>query len=778
MKTPLQCPTCGNPIPADAPEGHCPLCLVHHALEAGSLASENKPAEPTAASPQGTIRLSLGNGAGSSPGARIHYVGDYEILEEIARGGMGVVYKARQTSLDRIVAVKMILAGRLADEAQVRRFHAEAEAAANLQHPNIIAIHEVGEEQGQHYFSMDYVDGPNLAEWAKTHAISPAEAARLVFTLARAVQYAHTRGTLHRDLKPHNVVIDQAGNPRITDFGLAKALAREAHLTQEGLVMGSPSYMPPEQAKGRLDLIGPASDVYALGAILYELLAGRPPFGPGPSAAVLRAVIDEPPTPPTPPHGVIPSDLETICLKCLEKDRQRRYATAGDLADDLERFLNREPILARPASPLRKAWAWLGRHPWVLVATATALLLVLAGFAYALWEQSRFLAWKLANTGVPQPSQADGLLGLAALLYLMLTGLSAYAYVKLEILKKRGVVLGWETLWVPGTLAAFQLLLTCLFAMSDIHDRVWNAPLELAGKAAFVVQALMASSWQLGGGVVGALLLFTVLRELRLRSFGLRPEAGTGQPGAALPSSVVAEITNRDRFWMSCAASLVLAWFLALNWLNVYGFLAASLSAFLVHFWAVLPVLCAMRGATSSAERKGYLIRLAFTPLAVAMLLSMPTIAPQAFAGPPGEYYKALLIAVLDGVAVGLLWTVAVAFQARAASALAGSNVEIWGSKSRQVNLWEERALGFGLLGLGGLVTGWHSHHCICTGLVLLGLAGVLVALPLQVRAWMQATGYERRRRRWIVALMAAILITELLYFKGASSLKELFLMQ
>jgi hypothetical protein len=214
-----------------------------------------------------------------------------------------------------------------------------------------------------------------------------------------------------------------------------------------------------------------------------------------------------------------------------------------------------------------------------------------------------------------------------------------------------------------------------------------------------------------------------------------------------------------------------LAWFTALNWLNGPGILAACLSASMIYYLAILPVLSAMRAPLSGAQRRDYLIGLAWTPLAAAMLLSMPTIKPLAIAGPNGGDHNALLMAASAGAAVGLLCAVAVALLTRATPALAGSNVEIWGNKTRPVNLWEERAFAFSLLGLGGLV-------CGSTGLVLLGLAAVLVALPLQVRAWIQATGYERRRRQWIAALMAAILITELLYFKGAASLQELFLLQ
>ncbi len=262
----------------------------------------------------------------------IKYFGDYELIDEIARGGMGVVYKARQTSLNRIVAVKMILAGQLATEADIRRFHTEAEAAANLQHPNIVAIHEVGEHEDRRYFSMDYVEGQNLAALVREGPLPPSRAAELVKTIAEAIQYAHQRGILHRDLKPQNVLIDEHGRPHVTDFGLAKRQGADSDLTQTGAVMGSPSYMPPEQATGGHDQVGPQSDVYSLGAILYQLLTQKAPFLGETSLATLQKVVQEDPVPPSKHNPQTPPDLETICLKCLEKKPERRYSTARALA--------------------------------------------------------------------------------------------------------------------------------------------------------------------------------------------------------------------------------------------------------------------------------------------------------------------------------------------------------------------------------------------------------------------------------------------------------------
>ena len=280
----------------------------------------------------------------------VPYFGDYELLEEIARGGMGVVYKARQVSLDRIVALKMILAGQLASPADVQRFHAEAKAAANLKHPNIVAIHEVGQHEGQHFFSMDYVAGRSLAELVRANPLPAARAARYVQTVAEAIEHAHQQGTLHRDLKPSNVLIDEADRPHVTDFGLAKQIKAESGLTVTGQILGTPSYMPPEQAAGRTAEVGPASDVYSLGALLYDLLTGRPPFRAESVFDTIVQVVNTEPVPPRLLNPSVPRALDTICLKCLEKDPAKRFASAQELADDLGRFLAGEPIRARPPS--------------------------------------------------------------------------------------------------------------------------------------------------------------------------------------------------------------------------------------------------------------------------------------------------------------------------------------------------------------------------------------------------------------------------------------------
>jgi WD40 repeat protein/tRNA A-37 threonylcarbamoyl transferase component Bud32 len=305
--------------------------------------------------------------------------GDYELLEEIARGGMGVVYKARQMSLNRIVAIKMILAGQFASESDVERFRTEAQAAANLQHPNIVAIHEVGQHYGHHYFSMNYVEGQSLAQIVRKGPLGPAKAAEYLKTIAQAIAYAHGQGTLHRDLKPANILIDRFDQPRVTDFGLAKRVEGTAQLTTTGSLMGTPSYMPPEQAGADGLKVGPASDVYSLGAVLYELMTGRPPFVGDTVVVTLNQVLNVEPVAPRQLNPKVPRDLETICLKCLEKEPSKRYATASALAEDLDRFLNHEPILARPVRAFEKAWRRCRRHAIVSSLVAAVILLIFVG---------------------------------------------------------------------------------------------------------------------------------------------------------------------------------------------------------------------------------------------------------------------------------------------------------------------------------------------------------------------------------------------------------------
>jgi eukaryotic-like serine/threonine-protein kinase len=327
-------------------------------------------------------------GGGAEPlatgGARRQF-GDYELLDEIARGGMGIVYRARQVSLGRIVALKMILAGQLASEREVARFHHEAEAAASLQHPHIVAIHEVGVYDGQHYFSMDYVEGRSLAEIVRDGPLPARRAARYVQSVAEAIHYAHGKGVTHRDVKPANVLIDAFDQPRVTDFGVARRTEAGSDLTVSGEVLGTPSYLSPEQATGNLAAVGPASDVYGLGATLCELLTGRPPFRGDTAVATLRQVVDDEPVAPRRLNPTVPRDLEVICLRCLEKAPHRRYASAHELASDLDRFLKGSPIHARSIAWWERAWRWCRRKPLVAsLASATLVLLLVVAVGASL----------------------------------------------------------------------------------------------------------------------------------------------------------------------------------------------------------------------------------------------------------------------------------------------------------------------------------------------------------------------------------------------------------
>jgi len=289
--------------------------------------------------------------------------GRYALMEEIGRGGMGVVYKARQKDLDRFVAIKMILASHLASPKQVERFYAEARAAARVQHPNIVVIHEVGQCRGQHYFAMEYVAGGGLPRLIEHGPLPPEAAARHVLTVARAVEHLHAQGIVHRDLKPSNILLDEAGQPYVTDFGLAKMLESAGNSTKTGAIVGTPSYMAPEQAAGRVSAVGPRSDIYSLGAILFELLTARPPFRcDNPMETLVQVLEGEPPRPSQLRPGLPPA-LESICLKCLEKDPADRYPTAAALAEDLGRYLHGEPVEARREGALHRLRRWARREP-------------------------------------------------------------------------------------------------------------------------------------------------------------------------------------------------------------------------------------------------------------------------------------------------------------------------------------------------------------------------------------------------------------------------------
>lgn len=321
----------------------------------------------------------------ATPGGVLHgaLFGDYQLLEPIAKGGMGIVYKARQLKLNRIVAIKMILAGQFADRTDVERFYAEAAAAAALSHPHIVAIHEVGEVQGQHFFSMDFVEGQSLAAMVRENPLPPQRAAEYVKTIAETMQFAHDRGIVHRDLKPSNILVDQQLRPLITDFGLAKQVSGQSQLTMSGAIIGTPSYMPPEQAAGDGARVGPGSDVYSTGAILYELLTGRPPFRAASPFETVRQVIETEPLSPRLVNPQVPKDLETICLKCLQKEPAQRYGSSAELASELGRYLQGEPIRARPISRVERLWRLCKRYPISAMAIALAVLSLVIGGAFS-----------------------------------------------------------------------------------------------------------------------------------------------------------------------------------------------------------------------------------------------------------------------------------------------------------------------------------------------------------------------------------------------------------
>ncbi len=347
MNTTQQCPNCGTTLDAAVLAGLCPRCLLKSA-RADTPGSAKVPTVFHQETPaDGRLQAE----------AMPETLGDYDILEFVARGGMGVVFQAYQRSLSRIVAVKMIVSGQFANSQEVDRFRCEAQAAAHLDHPGIVPIYEVGVDRGRHYFSMPFVEGESLESRLQDGPFAAEDAATMLLQIAEAVAYAHGKGIIHRDLKPGNVLLDGNGRARVTDFGLAKRLNEASHLTATGQALGTPSFMAPEQAHGKSD-VGPAADIYALGSILYYLLTGQPPFQGESAMDTLMLVIHRDAQSPRDLAPDVDLDLEAICLKCLEKEPDQRYASARDLANDLRRYLDGQPVEARRAGGWDQVRRW------------------------------------------------------------------------------------------------------------------------------------------------------------------------------------------------------------------------------------------------------------------------------------------------------------------------------------------------------------------------------------------------------------------------------------
>jgi serine/threonine protein kinase/Tfp pilus assembly protein PilF len=379
------CPKCGAEIPADAPEGGCPGCLLETAL--GALANEDESLLDSARHAKrhvGSVEV-------------LTQFGDYELLEEIGRGGQGVVFRARQKSLNRTVALKLLSLGQWASKADLKRFRREAEAAANLDHPCIVSIYEVGEREGSCYFSMRFVEGGQLDEVVRHMPMSIRQAAELIAKMARTVHYAHEHGILHRDIKPGNILLDQKGEPHLTDFGLARLVETESTMTRTLEVLGTPSYMAPEQAVGNNAAVSKATDVYGLGAVLYQLLTDHPPFAGGTTFETIKLVLDTEPRQPRLWNRKIGRDLSAICLKCLEKDPKRRYSSALALAEDLEHWLKHEPIRAKRSGFFTHARKWVRRNP-ISALLAASLVALAVAMGWSVWKSE--LIGRPATKGV------------------------------------------------------------------------------------------------------------------------------------------------------------------------------------------------------------------------------------------------------------------------------------------------------------------------------------------------------------------------------------------
>src|SRR5438552_4511928 len=410
------CRKCGAEIFADAPEGLCTACLFETGLDLLARPS-------VAAGERGSVENTETSDANAAPHIKKAprpaktpaKFGDYELVEEIGRGGQGVVYRAHQKSLNRTVALKVIGLGHWATEAHLKRFRREAEAAASLEHPGIVPIHEVGEREGTCYFSMGFIEGDQLDAVVRREPMSVRRAAELIAKVARTVHYAHEHHILHRDIKPGNILLDQEGEPHLTDFGLARLVETESTVTRTMEVLGTPSYMAPEQAVGNDAAITSATDVYGLGAVLYQLLTGHPPFAGGTTYETIKLLVDTEPRQPRLWNPKIDRDLSTISLKCLEKDPKRRYSSAFALAEDLEHWLKHEPIRARRTGVFTHARKWVRRKPAI-----AAVITLSLGLAVAItWN-----VWKSESDFAPHPVPN----GIAVLPFENLSGDPANAY--------------------------------------------------------------------------------------------------------------------------------------------------------------------------------------------------------------------------------------------------------------------------------------------------------------------------------------------------------------
>src|SRR5881275_180262 len=379
------CRKCGAKIFSDAPEGLCAKCVLKSAL----AVPQDAPVAGDDGGSAENVGVNVGAAHDGKKAARaaelLGELGDYELLEEVGRGGQGVVFRARQKSLNRTVALKVISLGQWASKAHLKRFRLEAEAAAHLEHPGIVPIHEVGERDGSCYFSMKFIEGGQLDEVARREPIPIRRAVELMANVARTVHYAHEHGILHRDIKPGNILLDAKGEPHLTDFGLARLLETESSVTQTLDVLGTPSYMAPEQVVGNNAAVSSATDVYGLGAVLYQLLTGQPPFAGGTTYETIKLLLDTEPRPPRSLNPKIDRDLSTICLKCLEKDPKRRYSSALALGEDLERWVKHEPIQARRTGILTRGKKWMRRNP-TSVLLGASLIALAAGAAWIVWK--------------------------------------------------------------------------------------------------------------------------------------------------------------------------------------------------------------------------------------------------------------------------------------------------------------------------------------------------------------------------------------------------------